>query len=157
VIVEAVVQLVRTQPLPNSWLLTDYTGVGRAVLQLFQDGLQRRVTCGFSPVLLTAGGPAKPGPVSGYSISKTDVVGSLQVLLQTRRLRIASAMTEAATLVRELESYRPKVPLVRDDIASWRETPHDDLVLAAALAAWAGELGLRTEERRRLRCSAIRQ
>jgi hypothetical protein len=142
VIVDTVVALLRTQPLPNSWLLADHTGVGRAVLDLFTDGFRGRVTCKFSPVVLTASNVAVPGAAGGFAIPKTDLVGSLQVLLQTRRLRIASALPEANTLVRELQTYRPKVPLVRDDIASWRETPHDDLVLAAALAAWAGEMAL---------------
>jgi hypothetical protein len=152
-IVEAVVELLRTQPLPKSWLLADYTGVGRAVLELFRDGLGNGVTCGFSPVVLTAGGPVTTGHAGGFAIPKTDLVGSLQVLLQTRRLRIASDLSEAATLVRELETYRPKVLLVRDDMASWRDTPHDDLVLAAALAAWGGELALRMEARKRVTCS----
>ncbi len=152
-VVEAVVRLLQTQPLPNAWLLTDYTGVGRAVLELFPDAFQNQVTCHFSAVVLTAGGTWSTGPAGGFAIPKTDLVGSLQVLLQTRRLRIASALSEAAILVRELETYRPKVPLVRDDLASWRDTPHDDLVLAVALAAWGGEHALRLEAHRRNACT----
>jgi hypothetical protein len=154
-VVEAVVELLQTQPLPNAWLLADYTGVGSAILELFPDAFNGRVTCHFSRVVLTASGTWSTGPAGGFAIPKTDLVGSLQVLLQTRRLRIASDLSEAATLVRELETYRPKVPLVRDDIASWRDTPHNDLVLAAALAAWGGELALRMEARRRNACTTI--
>jgi hypothetical protein len=43
-------------------------------------------------------------------------------------------------LVRELGSYRAKPVLVAADTPlAWREGAHDDLVLAVALAAWAGE------------------
>jgi hypothetical protein len=34
------------------------------------------------------------------------------------------------------------------DALSWREQPHDDLVLAVALAAWYGECEARETERR---------
>jgi hypothetical protein len=144
-VVEAVVELLRTPPLPFAWLLADYTGVGQAVLDLFRDGFRRQVDCTFSPVVLTAGGSATTGPYGGFAVPKTDVVGTLQVLLQTRRLHIASGLADAPTLVRELETYRPKVPFGRDDAAVWRDGAHDDLVLAAALAAWAGERALPRE------------
>jgi hypothetical protein len=43
-------------------------------------------------------------------------------------------------LVKELESFRIKVTTARSEASElWREGQHDDLVLAAALAAWWGE------------------
>jgi hypothetical protein len=63
--------------------------------------------------------------------------------LQTRRLQIASGLPEAPLLVKELENFRVNVSLARNDSPeSWREGQHDDLVLAAALAAWTGERAL---------------
>ena len=45
--------------------------------------------------------------------------------------------------MRELEGFRLKVAAVPTGVVEvWREGPHDDLVLAVALAAWAGELAL---------------
>jgi hypothetical protein len=144
-VVDAVVALLRTPPLPFAWLLADYTGVGQAVLDLVRDGLRRGVDCTFSPVVLTAGGTVTIGPVGGYAVPKTDLVGTLQVLLQTRRLQIATSLPDVATLVRELAAYRAKVAIGPGDALAWRDAPHDDLVLAAALAAWAGERALSRE------------
>jgi hypothetical protein len=62
--------------------------------------------------------------------------------LQTRRLKIANQLEDAATLTRELAAYRPKVKLETTDAVAWREGAHDDLVLAVGLAAWAGEAAL---------------
>ena len=71
---------------------------------------------------------------------KKELVASLQVLLQTRRLKVAKTLPEAATLVRELETFRVKVTeAANETFGAWREGQHDDLVLAVALAAWMGE------------------
>jgi hypothetical protein len=75
------------------------------------------------------------------------LVGVLQVLLQTRRLRIAQALPEAAILAKELETFQVKITAAANEaFGAWREGQHDDLVLAVALAAWAGERGLPYEE-----------
>jgi hypothetical protein len=73
-------------------------------------------------------------------VPKRDLVGVLQVLLQTRRLRIASQLPEATILERELLAFRAKTPTSGAEVAeAWRERPHDDLVLAVAFACWLGE------------------
>jgi len=73
-------------------------------------------------------------------VPKKELVASLQVLLQTRRLKVAKTLPEAATLVRELETFRVKVTeAANETFGAWREGQHDDLVLAVALAAWMGE------------------
>src|SRR5438270_1326205 len=69
-VVDAVVALLRTPPLPLAWLLADHTGVGSAVLDLFRDGFRAKVDCTFSPVCLTAGGAVTIGPAGGYAIPK---------------------------------------------------------------------------------------
>ena len=70
---------------------------------------------------------------------KKDLVGTLQILSQGRRLKLASTLSEAATLLRELQEFQVKVTLPTDEAspAAWREGPHDDLVLA--VAAWEAE------------------
>jgi hypothetical protein len=64
----------------------------------------------------------------------------MQVLLQSGRIKVADALPEADTLLRELETFKAEVPTkVEDDLAAWRERAHDDLVLATALAAGEGD------------------
>ncbi len=71
------------------------------------------------------------------SVPKRDLVATVAVLLEQRRLKIAEALPEAPTLVRELQEFKRRVtPAGHEQLASWRESVHDDLVLATALACW---------------------
>jgi hypothetical protein len=57
-----------------------------------------------------------------------------------RRLKIADSLPLAEVLTKELELFRMKVTLDKDEsFASWRERPHDDIVLSLALACWYGQ------------------
>jgi hypothetical protein len=53
----------------------------------------------------------------------------------------------AKTLAEELGKFRVKINMASatESFEAWRERYHDDLVLAVALAAWAGEWALRHE------------
>jgi hypothetical protein len=74
------------------------------------------------------------------TVPKKDLVGAVQAALQSRRLRLAESLPLTPTLARELETFRIKITGERNDTyPSWRERPHDDLVLALALALWYGE------------------
>jgi hypothetical protein len=146
-VAQSVRTLLQTPPLPGAVLGVDQTGVGRAVRELVADELAGRVWCTFAPVTVTAGsGAAGSGPGCGLLAPKVELVGTLQVLLQTGRLKIAEALPEAPVLVRELEMFRSNPPVLSGDmVESWRERDHDDLVLAVAVAAWLGELALAQE------------
>jgi hypothetical protein len=111
------------------------------------DGLRGRVACVFFSVTLTAGHVVTGGDAGGLRVPKKELVGTLQVMLQSRRLQVARTLPDAAVLVKELENFRVKVTAARNEtFESWREGQHDDLVLAVALAAWLGEQALPTPE-----------
>ena len=75
-----------------------------------------------------------------WQVPKKDLVSTLQVLLQSRRIKVAPSLPESQTLVQELMSFRAKATLASNDtLDAWREGPHDDLVLAVAIAAWQSE------------------
>jgi hypothetical protein len=121
-------------------LVVDQTGVGRAVVDMFTDAMRGRVNRDFCPVTITAGHEVTHSERGQLRVPKKDLVGALQALLQTRRLRVAKALPDAAVLVRELETFRVKVTeAANETFGAWREGQHDDLVLAVALAAWMGE------------------
>lgn len=139
-IVEEVTTLLRRPPLRDTVaaLVVDATGVGAAVVDLFKavslggDGLV--------PVTITAGADAQKDEQGGWRVPKRDLVGVVQVLLQNQRLRIAAALPEAETLLRELEGFRVRISAAgRDTYGAWRDGTHDDLVLAVALACWYAE------------------
>jgi hypothetical protein len=146
-VVQGVVELLGSRLLSGSTLAVDQTGVGRAVVDMLFDALRGRVACLFYPITITAGHAVTSGESGSLHVPKKELVGTLQVLLQARRLQVARTLPEAAVLVKELENFRAKVTTARDEaFESWREGQHDDLVLAVALAAWLGEQALPTPD-----------
>jgi hypothetical protein len=145
-VVRAVVGLLRTPPLPGCLLAVDQTGVGRAVVEMLADGLRSRATCRMVAITITGGHAVTHGEDHSLHVPKKELVGTLQVLLQTRRLQVARTLPDAPALVRELENFRVKItPALNETFEPWRDGQHDDLVLAVALAAWVGEKGLPAE------------
>src|SRR5262249_43601313 len=142
-IAKTVQSLLGRAPLSDPLLVVDQTGVGQAVVQMLADGLHGRVDCLFCPLTLTTGHELTHGESGGLHLPKKELVGTLQILFQSRRLHVARTLSDAATLVGELENFRTKITLARTDtLEAWREGQHDDLVLAVALAACAGERAL---------------
>ena len=132
-----VVELFAKAPLARSTLVVDYTAVGRTVVEALR---RTKPSASLRPATVTAGLTARPDDRGGWLVPRTELVGVMQVLLQSGRLKVADALPEAATLVRELETFKAEVPTkLDDDLAAWRERAHDDLVLATALAAWEGD------------------
>ncbi len=65
-----------------------------------------------------------------------DVIGAAQVVLQTSRLKVASELDMADTLVADLTAFDPK-PVARNmDLRGGRNS---DLVYALATALWWGD------------------
>jgi hypothetical protein len=138
-VVAKIVSLLGIPPLSGADLIVDQTAVGRPAVALLEDGLRNKVNCCLWKVTMVSG-PATSLGTTSIHIPKTELVGTLQVLLQGRRLWIARDLPEADLLVRELENFKLKLVLPREDTMElWREGPQDDLVFAAALAAWVGE------------------
>ena len=142
-VVRWVVTLLQTPALSGATLGVDQTGVGRAVVDMLADSLRGRADCLLFPVTLTAGLAVTGGEGGCLHVPKRELVGTLQLLLQARRLHIARALAESALLVDELGNFRVKITAARHEVfQSWRAGQHDDLVLAVALAAWLGEQAL---------------
>jgi len=73
-------------------------------------------------------------------VPKRELVSRMQVTFQTGRLRIPRRIPHGDLLMRELQNFRMKVPLHRnDDSLAWREGANDDLVLALACGLWMAE------------------
>jgi hypothetical protein len=119
---------------PN--LLVDNTGVGRAVTDVLRDkGLR------FKAVTLTGGSQAPRGDAGEYRVPKADVVDALVVPFQAGTLKVARRLELWPTLRTELLNFRRKInpATAHASYEHWRESDHDDLVLAAALAAWGAQ------------------
>jgi len=119
-------------------LIVDATGVGIAVV----DSLR---AADLDCIAVTIhGGDAVSGRGNEYRVPKRELVGTLQVLLQNRRLNLPDEIKNATILKGELENFRAKINLQtgHDTYGAgedWRSGNHDDLVLSLGLAAWYGE------------------
>jgi len=119
-------------------LVADATGVGAPVIDMLR-------AAELKPVAVTiTGGDTVSRDGQNYRTPKRDLVSTVSVLLQAKRLKIVSSLKEAATLTAELMAFKVSISLsghdrYGNDQGAWRENPHDDLVLAVALAAWYGE------------------
>jgi hypothetical protein len=115
-------------------VVADLTAVGVGLLRPLRSKVEHARV---EPVVVTAG--QSPAEVDGvWQAPKRDLVTTLQLLLQDRRLAVAAGIPEALLLVREMTAFRAKVA-ASSDLLDWRERPEDDLVLAVALACWWGE------------------
>jgi hypothetical protein len=94
-------RLFANPPLAGSALAVDYTGVGRPVLDMLR---RAKIPARLRPITITAGNKVSPS-AGGWSVPKRELVGTLQVLFQSRRLKVAPTLPAAATLVQELTTF----------------------------------------------------
>ncbi len=133
----AVVQLVgrRKQALVSgsnrAALVVDHTGVGVAVVDLFEDA-------GLQPIAITiTAGDTVSQEGRHLRVPKRELVTTTHVAMQNGRLKFAATLPDLPTLEQELGSFTYKISSAgHDSYGVWREGEHDDLVLAVALATW---------------------
>jgi hypothetical protein len=114
-------------------LLVDKTGVGVAVTDLLKErGLK------FTSVTIHGGEQVTRSSGHGYNVPKLDLVAALEVPFHSETLKVAEGLQLWPALREELQNFRRKVntKTAHTSFEHWRETDHDDLVLAAALACW---------------------
>jgi hypothetical protein len=133
-------------------VVVDATGVGRPVCEMLWRRLSAELALipgrGFRrvAVTITGGDAISKIPDGGIRVPKRDLVSATLVLFQDKRLKIAEELPLAEVLKQELLNFRVKINIAtaHDSYEAWREGDHDDLVLAVALACWAGERYLGT-------------
>jgi hypothetical protein len=74
-----------------------------------------------------------------WHVAKILLVGQVQRLLQSGRLRIGAKLPHAGTLQKELRDFRVKISKAANETYDAREGAHDDLVLSLAIALFAAE------------------
>ncbi len=121
-------ELISDKRLANNYtLLLDITSTGDAPVKVFEGR-------GIYPTaidLTNTTSQEHTGPVKRVPLR--DVIGAAQVVLQTARLKVASELDLAETLVTDLTAFDPK-PVARNmDLRGGRNA---DLVLALAVALW---------------------
>jgi hypothetical protein len=119
---------------PATELIVDKTGVGVAVTDLLKE---RHLN--YVGVTITGlGQKVNRNGSKEYSVPKQDLVAALEVPFHQGRLKVAEGLEGWPKLREELLNFRRKQNKTTAHISyeHWRESDHDDLVLAAALACW---------------------
>ncbi len=132
-IVQDVKNLVQTEPLTkNAVLIVDKTGVGAPVVDMLK-GVGVRLEA-----ITITGGDSVIKEADGYRVPKRDLVSVLQVLLQSKRLKIAEGLPLVSVLQNELLNFKVRINIqtAHDSYGTWREGEHDDIVIAVALTCW---------------------
>jgi hypothetical protein len=129
-------ELMRRANLLDAMLVIDATGVGREVAGLYRQAYRLGKLGRFWPKPYVITGAREISEARGL-VPKRELVGKMQTLLQSGRLKIADSLPMADTLRRELLAFKVKMtPGGQETYESAREADHDDLVLAVALACW---------------------
>lgn len=123
------------EPLPETVLAIDQTGVGRSVIDFLR---QANIDAKLWPITITSGSGATMAE-DGFRVAKKELISALQIALQERRLKIAPSLPEAQVLLKELSTYQVKLTESANETFSARSGAHDDLVLSAAMACWVGD------------------
>jgi len=136
-VAESIARLMQRPELVGAILVVDETGVGAGVTDMLR---ARRL----KPHCVTiTGGEQVTHEGMRVRVPKKDLVLTVELLLEGRRLRISPALPDARTLIDELHNFKTTVRLNGHEAygagVEWREGAHDDMVLAAALAVWHGE------------------
>ena len=119
---------------PATELIVDKTGVGVAVTELLKERRLNHVA-----VTITGlGQKVNRHSTKEYSVPKQDLVSALEVPFHKGTLKVAEGLEGWPKLREELLNFRRKQNKTSAHISyeHWRESDHDDLVLAAALACW---------------------
>jgi hypothetical protein len=136
--VQRLVTLANTPPLDTAVLVLDQTGVGRPVVDMVRSVLPGRVVWG---VTITAGsGVTKGEHPRDVRVAKKLLVSTGQVVLSTRRIKVARELELLDLTLNELTAYQMKItPGLNESYENGRDAPNDDLVMALCMGLWAGE------------------
>ncbi len=117
-------------------LAVDVNGPGQPVIDLLK---AHQLSARLEPVFSHGGDKVTSG--NGVTrVPKRELVSTTQIALQEGRLKIAPALAEAQTLVRELQNYQVEInqETAHDSYGAWRTGTHDDLLFAVMLPLWLG-------------------
>src|SRR5215207_1839680 len=155
-VVERIIALLKSLGDEELVLAVDTTGVGRPVADMLKRRLEEWLEASSAQstylrtawITITGGDSVTKAEGGGIRVPKRDLASAPLVLMQNGQLKIAEALQLAPVLKRELLNFKVKINIAtgHDSYEAWREGDHDDLVLAVAMACWAGERYLEKQE-----------
>ena len=95
----------------------------------------------------------RPTRTDGYwAVPKKDLIFPAVAAFQQAKIRIAKGIGDRDALVNELRNYKRTTNIATGNMAfePWRESQHDDLLFALALALWGWQTPYRGSTKLRL-------
>lgn len=126
-------------------LIIDHTGVGRPVVDLFNENNIPLVG-----VTITGGNKASWTSPREVSVPKWDIVSSLQVSIQCGKLKLSKKMHELNRLIDEMINFTATSTRKGKGKFEAASGQHDDMVLSLGLAIWYCEYKFRRGKRLRV-------
>jgi len=124
------------------YLVVDATSVGRPIVEMLEgeglDPIAVTITGGFDVTVVRPVKGQEPLAVEAYHVPRRDLISTVQVLLQAKRLKIAEGLPDGDQLIQELLSLRRKLTEKGETFEPESSGAHDDLALALALPCWYG-------------------
>jgi hypothetical protein len=119
----------------NTHLLVDATGVGLPIVQMMRN--ERLGPIGIS---ITGGAQVtRNEAVSGYNVPKGELVSAMNLVFQSRRIRIPSNLPMKQEFMKELERFEVTIKKNATTYEAAVASVHDDLVLSVAMGCWYAE------------------
>jgi len=133
VIDDAAMRLTDLRLVDNCAHLIDITGVGQAVWDMM-------VRQGLAPIGISITNGLQTNSAGyGYTVTKVELISSLQLALRNRHLKFADGLDQAIVdqIRHEFSTFVPKPRENRSvSYEAWREKDHDDIILALAMNVW---------------------
>jgi hypothetical protein len=131
--VDHVVYYVSQLPAGEVELVVDATGVGRPVVDMF-------VRAGLEPIAITiTGGMVPTNDGREWRVPKRDLISTMKVVMQSKRLQAAETLPDRPVLMQELLNFQRRTTDAAHETYNAREGSYDDYVLACAIAVWRAE------------------
>jgi len=116
------------------YLVVDGTGVGAPVVDHIR---KRDLPAQIVPVTIVAGETETFTKFGYYHVPKRNLISGLQLIVEQQRLRLPRGLPDGDAFLKELMNMRLKITAdANETYSAWRDSDHDDLVLAVALATW---------------------
>lgn len=123
-------------------LVVDHTGVGAPVIDLFREN--EVVPIGLT---ITGGNKANWSGARTVSVPKSELISSLQVAIQSKKIKIAHNLFEKEAFIKEMISFNATISSSGKGSFSAESGKHDDIVLSLAMAVWYADHRLRKAKR----------
>ena len=126
----------QAQTIGSATIVLDATGVGRPVV----DMLKRQTSVSIRAVVWTSGEHETQPSYDVHRVPKRDLVTSLEVVLQARRIEFTPDCRLLEDMRAELQAYEFSIARNSGHLSfEGAAGSHDDLVSALMLAVWFGE------------------